>query len=212
MSSSAADRAQRQRAPHLGPERRRPHVLDAALAIAVADGIGAVTIGAVATSMGVTRPVVYACFSDRVELVEALLDRESANLLDAILTALHSSADPDDPERAFVDGFRALLNAAAAAPDTWRIVFAGEPDPAIAERFRAAKAHVQAQATEWIRPAMEHWWQTADLERKLPVLIDLFLSACESAVRSLLDPSNDWGPDDLGTFIGKAVHRAFADA
>ncbi len=187
-------------------------MLDAARAIAVADGIGAVTVGSVATAMGVTRPVVYACFSDRVELVDALLDRESADLLDAILTALHSSADINDPERAFVDGFRALLSAAAAAPDTWRLVFSGEPDPAIAERFRAAKAHVQTQATEWIRPAMERWWETADLERKLPVLIDLFLSACESAVRSLLDTSNDWGPDDLGTLVGKAIHRAFAEA
>lgn len=212
MSSTAADRAQRRRAPHLGPERRRPQVLDAARAIAVTDGIGAVTIGSVATAMGVTRPVVYACFSDRVELVEALLDREAANLLDAILTALHGAGNPDDPERAFVDGFRALLNAAADAPDTWRIVFSGEPDPAIAERFRAAKARVQTEATEWIRPAMERWWQTADLERKLPVLIDLFLSACESAVRSLLDTNNDWGPDDLGAFVGRAVHRAFADA
>lgn len=212
MSSTAADRAHRQRAAHLGPERRRPQVLDAARAIAVADGIGAVTIGSVAAAMRVTRPVVYACFSDRVELVDALLDRESANLLDTILTALHSSADPEDPERAFVGGFRALLNAAAAAPETWRLVFAGEPDPAIAERFRAAKTHVQIEATEWIRPAMEHWWQTADLEHKLPVLIDLFLSACESAVRSLLDTSNDWGPDDLGTFVGSAVHRAFRDA
>lgn len=187
-------------------------MLDAARAIAVADGIGAVTVGSVAAAMSVTRPVVYACFADRVELVEALLDRESANLLDAILTALYSSGDANDPERAFVGGFQAFLNAAAAAPDTWRLVFSGEPDPAIAERFRAAKAHVKTQATEWIRPAMEHWWQTADLERKLPVLIDLFLSACESAVRSLLDTSNDWGPDDLGTFVGSAVHRAFRDA
>ena len=212
MSSTTTDRAQRQRAPHLGPERRRPQVLDAARAIAVADGIGAVTVGSVASAMGVTRPVVYACFSDRVELVDALLDRETAYLLEATLTALHSSADRDDSERAFVDGFRALLNAAAAAPDTWRLVFSGEPDPAIAERFHAAKALVQVRATAWIGPAMEHWWQPADLDRKLPVLIDLFLAACESAVRSLLDPSNDWGPDDLGTFIGTTVHRAFKDS
>ncbi|MFE6507272.1 TetR/AcrR family transcriptional regulator [Nocardioides sp. NPDC057767] len=212
MPPPTTGQAQRARAPHLGPERRRPLVLDAARTIAVADGIGAVTIGSVAAAMGVTRPVVYACFADRVELVDALLDRESSELLEAILAALHGSANPDDPEQAFVDGFRALLDAAAAAPETWRLVFSGEPDPAIAERFRDAKALVQAQATDWIRPAMERWWQTSDLERKLPVLIDLFLSSCESAVRSLLDSSNDWGPDDLGTFMGKALHRAFKDA
>ncbi|MCX6399698.1 MAG: TetR/AcrR family transcriptional regulator [Propionibacteriales bacterium] len=212
MPSSTTAQVGRQRAAHLGPERRRPQVLDAALSIAVRDGIGAVTVGSVATAMGVTRPVVYACFSDRIELVDALLDRETGTLVDSILAALHSSANAHDPEQAFIGGFQTLLRSAASMPDTWRLVFAGEPDPAIAERFRAARSLVQARTVEWIRPAMEQWWQTPDLERKLPVLIDLFLAACESAVRSLLDPSNDWGPDDLGAFMGKAVHGVFRNA
>lgn len=71
----------RERAAHLGPERRRPQVLDAALAIAVSDGIAAVTIGAVAQRLKVTRPVVYSCFPDRVELLRALLERELALLV-----------------------------------------------------------------------------------------------------------------------------------
>ncbi|MDQ0990089.1 TetR/AcrR family transcriptional regulator [Streptomyces sp. V3I7] len=212
MTSSTTTRTTRQRAPHLGPERRRPQALDAALAIAVRDGIGAVTVGSVATEMGVTRPVVYACFSDRIEMVEALLDRETSSLLDMLVSALHSTGGIEDSELAFVSGFKALLTAAAGAPDTWRLVFAGDPDPSVAERFRAARAHLQAEATRWIAPAMEAWWHTADLKRKLPVLIELFMGACESAVHSLLDESNTWSPEDLGTFVGKAVHRAFKDA
>jgi AcrR family transcriptional regulator len=187
-------------------------VLDAALAIAVRDGIGAVTIGAVADQMGVTRPVVYACFSDRVEMVDALLDREVPLLVRVILDALHSSGGTSDPEQAFVEGFRALLGAVTAAPTTWRLVLAAEPDPALATRFRAARAQVTEQATAWIAPAMQHWWQTPDLERKIPVLIELFMASCESAVRSVLDESNDWSADDLGEFIGRAMHRAFRDA
>lgn len=202
----------RQRAPHLGPERRRPQVLDAARAIAVRDGIGAVTIGAVATEMGVTRPVVYACFSDRVEMVEALLDREVPLLVQVVLDALHSSGGSSDPEQAFIDGFRALLAAVTESPDTWRLVFGGDPDVALAARFRLARAQVSEQTTAWIAPAMALWWQTADLDRKIPVLIELFLASCESAVRSVLDDSNDWGPDDLGEFVGRAVFRAFRDA
>ncbi|HSV41059.1 MAG TPA: TetR/AcrR family transcriptional regulator [Nocardioidaceae bacterium] len=206
--------SRRQRAPHLGPERRRPQVLDAALAIGVRDGIGAVTIGAVAAEMGVTRPVVYACYSDRVEMVEALLDREAAALTDAVLHALHSSGgiDNHDPEQAFVDGFRGLLAAATTRPESWRLLLTGEPDPALSERFRVSRGLIQEHATAWIAPAMVRWWQTPDLDRKLPVLMDLFMSSCESAVRSLLDEKNDWAPDDLGTFIGKAVHRAFSEA
>jgi len=202
----------RSRAPHLGPERRRPQVLDAALAIAMRDGIGAVTIGSVAAEMSVTRPVVYACFSDRVEMVEGLLDREVPALVSTVIDALHSSAGAADSEQAFVEGFRALLTTATAAPDAWRLMLYGEPDVALSERFRAARAYVTEQTTAWIAPAMKLWWQTADLERKLPVLIELFMASCESAVRSVLDESNDWGPDDLGEFIGRAVHRAFKDA
>ena len=51
---------ERVRAAHLGPERRRPQVLDAALKIAVERGSHAVSMEAVAQSMGVTKPVVYA--------------------------------------------------------------------------------------------------------------------------------------------------------
>lgn len=208
----SASTSTRQRAPHLGPERRRPHVLDAALAIAVRDGIGAVTVGAVAAEMGVTRPVVYACFSDRVDMVEALLDREAAALLEAVLDALHGSGTNLEPEQAFTDGFRSLLAAAATRPNSWRLLLTGAPDPALSERFGAARALVQAQATAWIGPAMVRWWNTPDLDRKLPVLIEFFMSSCESAVRSLLDDDNQWGPDDLGLFVGSAVHRAFRDA
>ncbi|GAB2978287.1 TetR/AcrR family transcriptional regulator [Nocardioides montaniterrae] len=209
---ATAQRRPRERASHLGPERRRPQVLDAALAIAVRDGIGAVTVASVAGEMGVTRPVVYACFCDRVEMVEALLDRETSALLESLVAALHSSGGIDDSELAFVSGFQALLATAAEAPDTWRFLFTGDPDPAVAERFRAARAHLQDRATRWIAPAMKHWWQTSDLEAKLPVLIELFMSSCESAVRSLLDERNQWDRNELGTFVGQAVHRAFEGA
>lgn len=202
----------RSRATHLGPQRRRPQVLDAALAIAVETGLGAVTIGAVAERMGVTRPVVYACFPSRVELVDALLDRESAVLIDSVLIALHDSARHRDPELVFVAGFRGLLHAAAARPEAWHLILRGRPDPAIAARSQEARDLVHARATAWIGPAMAAWWQTRDLERKLPVLIDFFMSSCESAIRSLTAPDGVWSPDDLGDFLGRAVYRAFRNA
>ncbi len=40
----------------MGPERRRPQILDAALQIAAESGTAAVTIGAVAKHLGVTGP------------------------------------------------------------------------------------------------------------------------------------------------------------
>ena len=211
MTATTPSRS-RARAAHLGPERRRPQVLDAALAIAVRDGIGAVNVRSVAQHLGVTRPVVYACFADRVEMIDALLDREAAALSASVLGALYDSGGARDPEAAFVGGFQSLLAAVAGNPAPWRFLFEGEPDPAISARFRAARAAFRQRATDWIRPAMIHWWNTADLDRKLPVLIEFFMASCESALRSLLDPDNDWGPDDLGEFVGQALHRAFRDA
>ena len=208
----AETRGARSRAQHLGPERRRPQVLDAALAIAVQDGIGAVNVGSVAAHLGVTRPVVYACFSDRVEMVEALLDREGGALLDSMLDALHSTGGSPGPQEAFVQGFRSMLAAVAANPDPWRLMFTGAPDPAVSARFRQAREHLKQRSTEWFRPAVLAWWQTPDLDRKLPVLIELFLCSCEAAVRSFLAGVDGWTADELGEFMGLATCRAFEDA
>ena len=43
-------------------------------------------------------------------------------------------------------------------------------------------------------------------------MIELFMSSAESAVRSLLAHDDDWTPETLGEFVGRAVHRAFRGA
>ncbi|WP_143965910.1 TetR/AcrR family transcriptional regulator [Gordonia zhaorongruii] len=202
----------RGRAPHLGPERRRPQILDTARALAVRSGFGSVTIASLAAEMGVTRPVIYACFPDRVEILSSLLDREQAGLTAAALESLHSSADAETPEQAFIAGFTALLTSAAEKPESWHLIFHGEPDPALSQRLREARGVLTRESTAWIRPAMVRWWDTSDLDRKLPVLIELFMSACESGVRSVLDEGEDWNAEELGRFLGKSLHRAFEAA
>lgn len=198
----------RERAAHLGPERRRPQVLDAALSIAVSAGVGGVTIGAVADRLGVTRPVVYSCFPDRVALIEALVTREAEHLLDSALAALHS-AGGDDPEKVFVQGYRSFLEVVAAQPDAWRLLFTAEPDPAVADQFHKARLVMAEAAGRWIRPALIAWWQLDDLDRKLPVLVELFMSACEAAVRSLLDQPDTWTIQELGELYGRMICNAF---
>ena len=162
---ATAPGAARERAAHLGPERRRPQVLDAALAITATSGVAAVTIGSVAERLGVTRPVVYSCFADRVELIKALVNRERDLMLEGLLEALHT-ARGDYPQAAFVDGFSALLSVVEARPDTWRLIFAANPDSAVAEMIATARETLAAGSTRWIGPAMETWWATADLDRK----------------------------------------------
>lgn len=198
----------RERAAHLGPERRRPRVLDAALAIAAASGTTAVTVGSVAERLGVTRPVVYSCFADRVALIEALVERERDVMVAGLLDALHT-ARGDDPQAAFTAGYRRMLHLVTEHPDTWRLLFAANPDPSVAKAITEARQAVAASATRWIGPALQRWWQPTDLERKLPVLVELFMSAGEAASRSLLDGETDWTADDLGAFYGRIICSAF---
>ncbi|WP_069164803.1 TetR/AcrR family transcriptional regulator [Nocardia altamirensis] len=199
----------KQRAPHLGPERRRPQVLDTALAIAIEHGIAAVTMASIAERMQVTRPVVYACFADRVELIEALIQREESYLVDGLLEVLpprHVNAD----ETVFVEGFRALLVKAAARPDAWRLLY-GNPDPAVADSFGRGRTLAVERCTTLLRPTLRAWG-TADAERKLPILVEQWVSAGEGAVRSLLAAEDEWTPQDLGAFVGAAVYRALRNA
>ncbi|MBF6175400.1 TetR/AcrR family transcriptional regulator [Nocardia blacklockiae] len=199
----------RQRAQHLGPERRRPQVLDVALRIAVEDGIAAITIAAVAERMNVTRPVVYACYADRVELIDALLQREESYLISGIIDALPRRRVEAD-EEVFVEGFRALLETVAARPETWKLLY-GNPDPAVAGSFGRGRKLAVERCTRRLRPTL-HAWGTADAERKLPALVELWVSAGEGAVRTLLAGDGAWTPQDLGAFVGAAVYRALRDA
>ncbi|WP_278264492.1 TetR/AcrR family transcriptional regulator [Nocardia sp. AG03] len=199
----------RRRAAHLGPERRRPQVLDAALAIAVEQGIGAVTMAAVADRMKVTRPVVYSCFADRVELLHELIAREERRIIDGVLEATPRRA-VDAGEGVFVDGFQALLRVVAANPDSWRLAY-GNPDPDVATSFGHGRDLVLARCTELLRPTL-HAWGTTEADTKLPVLVELWISAGESAVRSLLADESSWTPETLGAFVGAAVYRALRDA
>jgi AcrR family transcriptional regulator len=210
MPTSSATTA-RGRAAHLGPERRRPQVLDAALAITVEEGVAHVTIGAIAERLQVTRPVVYACFADRVELITALLERETAALRDVLMDSLHS-AHGEDPQSAFVIGYQLLLRAVAERPNSWRVVFSASPDPAVAGRFVRVRAQLAEATSAWISPVLTRWWGMTDAEAKLPVLVEFFMSSCEAAVRSLLDDSNSWGAEDLGELYGRMVCTAFANA
>ncbi|WP_109506130.1 TetR/AcrR family transcriptional regulator [Nocardioides speluncae] len=198
------------RAAHLGPERRRPQVLDAAMAIALTDGIAAVSFGAIAQRLGVSRPVVYACFPDRVGLLQALLEREEAALIEDALGALpHGRRNATEAD--FVDGFQSLLAAVSAKLDAWRLVLVSDPDPAVAEHFRRARRTMATAVEHTIRPTLTEWG-VDDLEQKLPVLVEFFLSTCEGAVRSLLNEGSAWTPAQLGEFIGLAVYRAMRQA
>src|ERR671919_2046348 len=88
----------RKRAAHLGPERRRPLVLDAAHDLFLANGFEGTSMDSIAAAAGVSKPVVYDCFASKDELFTAMLDREEERILVETGEALATTGTPDDPE------------------------------------------------------------------------------------------------------------------
>jgi AcrR family transcriptional regulator len=197
----------RPRAEHLGPERRRPEVLDCALAIAARRGVRAVTMEAVAAELGVTKPVVYACYGSRGELVDALLEREEARLLGGVMAALPADVLLSDEAEMFRRGFLALIEVVAASPASWDLVFASTPDPSVARRYGRSRDKVSRRVAELMRIGLAKAG-TEDLERKLPVLVDLFMFSGDTAVRAWRRDHTSWTKEDLAAFIGRVVLAA----
>ncbi|MFA5710483.1 MULTISPECIES: TetR/AcrR family transcriptional regulator [Mycolicibacterium] len=199
----AGDRA---RAEHLGPQRRRPQVLDAALQIAAEEGLGEVTMGNIAARLGVSRPVVYDCYPGRGEVLAALLARESEVALSR-LTSILPPLKTGSIEEMFVQGFRSLLGDVRERPASWRIIFLSDPDPVLAEAISRGRRQLIAHTATVMRPLFERWG-VDEIDRVLPVLTKLFLGMCDTAARTMLDPNSSWDPDELADVIGRAAYRA----
>lgn len=195
----------RPRAEHLGPERRRPQVLDTALAIAAESGIAAVSMGSVAHRLGVTRPVVYACFTGRAHLLGALLDREEQRFVEAVFAALPTETSTASPREQVVDGFRVLLDAVSEHRDSWQVVFGGDSDPALVERTGLVRAQIVTRVAAMLEPVLAAR-KVTDAERKLPVYAELCVSYAEGAVRALL--TSDWSPAELAELAGRTAFDA----
>ncbi|MGV0810330.1 helix-turn-helix domain-containing protein [Mycolicibacterium boenickei] len=198
--------ANRARAEHLGPDRRRPRVLDIALEIAAQQGLADVTMGAIASRLGVTRPVVYACYPGRGEVLAALLDRETDLVLASLLELLPPRRT-GSIEQLFVDGFRALHSTVRERPASWRIIFAADPDPVLSAAIIGGRERIRSQLATAMRPLLERW-QVADVDVALPLLVEVFLAICEAAVRKMLDTDDDSDPELVAEIFGKAAYRA----
>lgn len=204
---------ERSRAAHLGPERRRPLVLDAALKLFVKHGYNGTSMDAIAQAAGITKPVVYDCYPSKERLFRALMKREERRLLDGVAAALPSEPAFEDVEGLLVESFTALFEAAAAAPDSWRVVFDSEhgAEPVVARRVRRARGSVVAQLTTLIEPVLSNVG-VGEPARKAPVLAELLASMGEAGVRALLSAEGEWSPAELGGLLGRVAARGPAAA
>jgi AcrR family transcriptional regulator len=204
----------RKRAAHLGPERRRPQVLDAALDLFLEHGYEGTSMEAVAGSAGVTKPVVYACFPGKDELFRALLAREEQRILAEIQGAFANS-DLSDPESALTEGFTGFLRAVAESPDVYRLIFLGEGggNAAVAHRIQRGREEQVKRLTllarGWLEARDGKW---NDLERIARLLGNSIAGLAEAGARVLLSGDEDWTPETLGRELGRIASAAQAAA
>jgi AcrR family transcriptional regulator len=204
----------RKRAAHLGPERRRPQVLDAALELFLAHGYDGTSMESVARAAGVTKPVVYACFPGKDELFRALLRREEERILEEIQSAF-AAADLTDPQATLTEGFTGFLRAVASSPEVYKLIFLGEGggNMAVARRIqRGRQAQVDALSLlvrDWLpRTGKRTADHEADVRARL--LGNAIAGLAESGARLLLSGEDGWTPETLGRELGRLASAAQA--
>jgi AcrR family transcriptional regulator len=205
---------QRKRAAHLGPERRRPLVLDAAYDLFIENGFEGTSMDAIAAAAGVSKPVVYDCFTSKDDLFTAMLDREEERILVETGEALATTGTPDDPEATLIRGFQVFLEAAQKSPDIYRVVFLGEGggNEAVAARI-AAGIEIQAQtasniAAHWVERYSD--LQGDEAKAAAELLGHTIVGLAQVGARTLLSGSGDWTPETLGEKLGRMAWAARA--
>jgi AcrR family transcriptional regulator len=149
---------------------RRTQLVDAALSVAVTDGIGATTVRRVAERAGVSLGVVHYCFADKDELFVALAARIVDELAAGSAAALAPGKAPDVAAalRLAVDGLWRRIEAAPAEQLlTYEITVHALRNPplgAVAARQYAASQRAveellalvaEAGRSDWTRPVPE---------------------------------------------------------
>jgi AcrR family transcriptional regulator len=207
--TATATRVGRERAAHLGPQRRRPLVLDAAFELFMERGYERTSMDAIAAAAGVTKPVVYACYASKGELFEALVRREEERVLGDVQDALTTADDLGDPERTLAEAFTAFLRAVAASPAAYRVIFLGEGgvNAAVARRIRRGREMQIDAVAELARGWLETRGEGRDAELMARLIGYQVVALAESGARALLSEPDDWTPETLGLALGRLAVR-----
>ncbi len=134
----------------LSAEQRRERILNAAMQLFAERGYPETSMGQIARKAGITPAVIYDHFSSKAALQIELLERQTAELIAYVASALQESP-PEMSERlrAGVDAFFRFVEEHGFA---WRMLFRDPPsDPEVAAAYR----RLSRQATEGIAGFVE---------------------------------------------------------
>lgn len=206
---TSVEGSKRTRAAHLGPERRRPMVRDAAFKAFLERGYQRTSMAEVARRAGLSKPVVYDCFPSKealfaavqAKLEESLLTEVSAALLDAIRAGT-------DAERSATAGFIAFLEAVARSPNAFRYIYSPVHglDDAGERHVAGMRAATLKAFTKVVLPAVRVE-RGADPEAKARLVAHAIAGLAESAARALLAEPERWSPSSMGAMLGRLLVR-----
>jgi AcrR family transcriptional regulator len=211
-SSPPVRPAFRPRAAHLGPERRRPLILDVALELFVERGYKGTSMDAVASAAGVTKPVVYDCFASKAELFGALLDREEHRMLAQFSEALALGASSGDLRTTLVAGFTSMLRAVMDTPQSYRIALLGDGDAAavIEARVQRGRDRQISAITEVARMWLREQVPADRLDAAAQFAGQTLVGIGEAGVRTMLAAPCQWSPETLGRTLGELAAGGYS--
>jgi AcrR family transcriptional regulator len=212
MSASSPTAAPRARATHLGPERRRPLILDVAFGLFLEHGYKGTSMDAIARAAGVTKPVIYACFASKADLFGALLDREEQRMFAQFGAAFATGAKPDDLEAMLVAGFTAMLQAVSDTPEAYRVALlgGGDADALIDARIRHGREHLVAQLTEIARRWLEGRIPAPRVDGAAQFAAQTLAGVGDAGLRMMLASPDRWTPQALGRALGGFTAAGYA--
>ena len=106
--------------PRLDIETRRAQLIQAAVAIALRDGLDNTTVRRIATEAGVSLGTVHYCFDSKKALLEAMVESIATRDIEAASLPLPDDVSPVDAIRA---AFRYYWSISGAQADRQRLVY-----------------------------------------------------------------------------------------
>jgi AcrR family transcriptional regulator len=201
----------RPRAAYLGPELRRPLILDIAGRLFRERGYKNTSMDAVARAAGVSKPVVYDCFASKGELFGALLDREEQRMFDQFGAALMTGAQLGDLQVALRAGFTSMLSAVASTPETYRVALmdAGDAHAVIAARVRRGRDRQIAAIAKVARLWLEGRMPQERLEGAAAFVGNTLLALGEAGARMMISEPRRWTPETLGDALAELARSGY---
>lgn len=215
MATAAPSKNARERAAHLGPERRRPMILEVAFELFLERGYKGTSMDAIADAAGVSKPVVYSCFEGKSELFLALLDDEEQRMLQQLADTVAVGArraSGEDLEATLSAAFTALLLAVIKTPEPYRLALAGggSVDAPVEARVRRGR---EAQVVT-IEPLARVWLEgripAAELDRTAHFVAQTLVSIGEAGIRTILASPQQWSAQTLGSALGALAAGGYA--